>query len=90
MRTRPRQVFAQIGSTSPPVHPVQLVDTGVVLGGSVAGLLAARVLADHAGSVPIIERDAPTDVVGVRRFRAVTVMLEHPATLFAPGSWPVP
>jgi len=60
MRTRPRQVFAQLSSTSPPAHPVQLVDTAVVLGGSVAGLLAARVLADHAGSVLIIERDAPT------------------------------
>ncbi|WP_433285831.1 FAD-dependent oxidoreductase [Pseudonocardia sp. CA-142604] len=60
MRTGPRQVFAQLSSTCPPAHPVQLVDTAVVLGGSVAGLLAARVLADHARSVLIIERDAPT------------------------------
>ncbi|GAA1214527.1 FAD-dependent monooxygenase [Pseudonocardia alaniniphila] len=59
MRTGPRRVFAQLSSTSPPAHPVRLVDTAVVLGGSVAGLLAARVLADHARSVLIIERDAP-------------------------------
>jgi 2-polyprenyl-6-methoxyphenol hydroxylase-like FAD-dependent oxidoreductase len=32
-------------------------DKAVVLGGSIAGLLAARVLADHANSVVIIERD---------------------------------
>jgi 2-polyprenyl-6-methoxyphenol hydroxylase-like FAD-dependent oxidoreductase len=35
------------------------MDTAVVLGGSIAGLLAARVLADHAGSVVIIEKDDP-------------------------------
>ena len=34
-----------------------LFDTACVLGGSIAGLLAARVLADHARTVLIIERD---------------------------------
>ena len=33
----------------------------VVLGGSLAGLLAARVLADHFGHVTLIERDVYTD-----------------------------
>lgn len=35
------------------------MDTAVVLGGSVAGLLAARVLSDYATSVIIVERDDP-------------------------------
>ncbi|MDO8145902.1 MULTISPECIES: NAD(P)/FAD-dependent oxidoreductase [unclassified Isoptericola] len=38
----------------------------VVVGGSIAGLLAARVLADHADHVTILERDE-TDVDTVRR-----------------------
>ena len=33
----------------------------VVLGGSLAGLLAARVLADHFKHVTVIERDVYTD-----------------------------
>lgn len=36
-----------------------LFGTSIVMGGSVAGLLAARVLADHAGTVIIVERDDP-------------------------------
>jgi 2-polyprenyl-6-methoxyphenol hydroxylase-like FAD-dependent oxidoreductase len=36
-----------------------LFGTACVLGGSIAGLLAARVLADHAERVAMIERDAP-------------------------------
>ena len=35
----------------------------IVLGGSVAGLLAARVLADHADRVTLIERDDLPDAV---------------------------
>jgi 2-polyprenyl-6-methoxyphenol hydroxylase-like FAD-dependent oxidoreductase len=42
----------------------------VVLGGSIAGLLAARVLADHASTVLIVERDEPD--TGERR-RALAV-----------------
>jgi glycine/D-amino acid oxidase-like deaminating enzyme len=30
----------------------------IVLGGSMAGLLAARILSDHFGQVSLIERDA--------------------------------
>ncbi|MEU5673696.1 FAD-dependent oxidoreductase, partial [Micromonospora sp. NPDC047753] len=39
--------------------------TAVVVGGSVAGLLAARVLSDHADTVVIIDRDDP-QVTGAR------------------------
>ena len=39
----------------------------VVLGGSLAGLLAARVLADHFEKVTLIERDAYTDTCETRR-----------------------
>jgi 2-polyprenyl-6-methoxyphenol hydroxylase-like FAD-dependent oxidoreductase len=51
-------MFAGIGSVSPPAGVPARLGTAVVLGGSVAGLLAARVLADHADRVLIIERDA--------------------------------
>jgi flavin-dependent dehydrogenase len=36
-----------------------LFDRAVVMGGSVAGSTAARVLADHASEVIIVERDDP-------------------------------
>jgi 2-polyprenyl-6-methoxyphenol hydroxylase-like FAD-dependent oxidoreductase len=39
----------------------------VVLGGSLAGLLAARVLADHYDRVVVIDRDPPTTGPGHRR-----------------------
>ncbi|HSL56011.1 MAG TPA: hypothetical protein VK868_16515 [Pyrinomonadaceae bacterium] len=39
----------------------------VVLGGSLAGLLAARVLSDHFDEVTLIERDAYTETADVRR-----------------------
>lgn len=39
----------------------------VVLGGSLAGLLAARVLADHFDRVTLIERDAYPDTAEVRK-----------------------
>jgi 2-polyprenyl-6-methoxyphenol hydroxylase-like FAD-dependent oxidoreductase len=50
-------VFARLSTTRPPSDPVVHFDRVVVLGASVAGLLAARVLADHARSVVIIEKD---------------------------------
>ncbi len=53
----PRAVFDRLTRTDPPVHTPVLFDTACVLGGSIAGLLAARVLADHARTVLIIERD---------------------------------
>ena len=64
MPPSPAEVFAQLGRTHSAANPVALLDTAVVLGGSVAGLLAARVLADYAGSVLIVERD---DLAGADR-----------------------
>ncbi|TRW78592.1 hydroxylase [Mycolicibacterium sp. 018/SC-01/001] len=52
-----RVVFDRIVRTRVPTHTQRLFDTACVLGGSVAGLLAARVLADHATTVLILERD---------------------------------
>ena len=42
-------------------------DRAVVLGGSMAGLLAARVLADSFGEVLVVDRDQLTGVTGYRR-----------------------
>ncbi|WP_445159661.1 FAD-dependent oxidoreductase [Mycobacterium sp. Dal123C01] len=53
-----RAVFDRLIRTDLPAHTPVLFDTACVLGGSIAGLLAARVLADHARRVVIIERDA--------------------------------
>ena len=43
------------------------MERGLVLGGSVAGLLAARALADHASEVVIVERDDLADGPAKRR-----------------------
>ncbi|WP_240434625.1 FAD-dependent monooxygenase [Streptomyces sp. YIM 130001] len=52
----------------------------VVVGGSLAGLLAARVLADHAERVTVVERDRPSDAdrrrSGVPHARHIHVLLE--------------
>lgn len=42
-------------------------ETAVVLGASISGLLAARVLADHYGRVILVERDVPPDLPVTRR-----------------------
>ena len=42
-------------------------DRAVVLGGSMAGLLAARVLAEAYGEVVIVDRDQLTGVTRPRR-----------------------
>jgi 2-polyprenyl-6-methoxyphenol hydroxylase-like FAD-dependent oxidoreductase len=47
-------------------QPEELFETACVIGGSIAGLLAARVLADHARNVVIIERDQ-VDLLGKPR-----------------------
>jgi 2-polyprenyl-6-methoxyphenol hydroxylase-like FAD-dependent oxidoreductase len=60
MAGSPARKFAEIGSDKPPSGPRAGLGTAIVLGGSVAGMLAARVLADHAETVLIIERDAVT------------------------------
>jgi len=60
------RTFARISSVQPaPGAPVRL-GRAVVLGGSVAGLLAARVLAEHAESVVVLERDEPTGAAARR------------------------
>lgn len=43
------------------------MERGIVLGGSVAGLLAARVLSDHASEVVLVERDDLADGPTMRR-----------------------
>jgi 2-polyprenyl-6-methoxyphenol hydroxylase-like FAD-dependent oxidoreductase len=52
-----RAVFDHLTRIDRPARTPVLFDTTCVLGGSIAGLLAARVLADHARTVLIIERD---------------------------------
>lgn len=49
--------FDRLVGARPPGSVEKLVGTACVLGGSVAGLLAARVLSDHAHRVVVIERD---------------------------------
>jgi 2-polyprenyl-6-methoxyphenol hydroxylase-like FAD-dependent oxidoreductase len=51
--------FERLGTAGPSRRSGTLIDTACVLGGSVAGLLAARVLADHAKQVVVLERDTP-------------------------------
>lgn len=50
-------VFDRLTQVGLPERTPVLFDTACVLGGSIAGLLAARVLADHARTVRIVERD---------------------------------
>ncbi|HEY2574875.1 MAG TPA: FAD-dependent monooxygenase, partial [Streptosporangiaceae bacterium] len=57
MTESPIAVFDQLTRTDLPERTPVLFDTACVLGGSIAGLLAARVLANHARTVLIIERD---------------------------------
>ncbi|HEX6339625.1 FAD-dependent oxidoreductase [Umezawaea sp.] len=61
------RVFDRLATTEPPTHTRTLFDRAVVLGGSVAGLLAARVLADHAERVVVVERDERTERAEERR-----------------------
>lgn len=61
MTESPVPVFNRLVAAEPPERAHVRFETACVLGGSVAGLLAARVLADHAREVVVIERD----VVGV-------------------------
>ncbi|WP_063798076.1 FAD-dependent monooxygenase [Streptomyces sp. 150FB] len=52
-----------------------IFDRAFVLGGSIAGLLAARVLADHARSVVIVERDDSAARTGVPQSLQVHTLL---------------
>jgi 2-polyprenyl-6-methoxyphenol hydroxylase-like FAD-dependent oxidoreductase len=71
--------FARLVEARPPERRVISFDTACVLGGSLAGLLAARVLADHARRVVVIERDAVNidgrSRAGVPQDRQVHVLL---------------
>lgn len=66
MRRMPAAVFARISTQNPPTGATVVMDTAVVLGGSIAGLLAARVLCDHAATVIVIDRDDPGAGAGLR------------------------
>ncbi|MFJ3224490.1 FAD-dependent oxidoreductase [Streptomyces sp. NPDC086783] len=57
MTEAPTAAFARLVRRDPPRRPPVLFDTVCVLGGSIAGLLAARVLADHSRELVIVERD---------------------------------
>src|SRR5215510_9860579 len=50
-------VFDRLVHAGPPEEAPDLFETACVLGGSIAGMAAARVLADYARQVVIIERD---------------------------------
>ncbi|MFF4243464.1 FAD-dependent oxidoreductase [Streptomyces sp. NPDC001822] len=63
MAESPVAVFDRLVRQDAPESTPVLFDTACVLGGSVAGLLAARVLADYAREVLVIERDE-TNVTG--------------------------
>ncbi len=57
MAVSPVRVFAEISTPEAPSSASVLMKRAVVLGASMAGLLAARVLSDHAERVILIERD---------------------------------
>jgi 2-polyprenyl-6-methoxyphenol hydroxylase-like FAD-dependent oxidoreductase len=59
-------IFDRLGAAEPPANTTTLFGTAVVMGGSIAGLLAARVLADHAEQVVIVERDELRDSTAAR------------------------
>jgi 2-polyprenyl-6-methoxyphenol hydroxylase-like FAD-dependent oxidoreductase len=59
-------IFDELAALRQPTASNVLFDTACVLGGSVAGLFAARVLSDHARRVVVIERDNVLSVGGPR------------------------
>jgi 2-polyprenyl-6-methoxyphenol hydroxylase-like FAD-dependent oxidoreductase len=76
-----RAVFDRLNRTDLPAHTPALFDTACVLGGSIAGLLAARVLADHARTVLIIERD----IVDMQAISRAGVPHDRQGHLLLPG-----
>ncbi|MFF4880804.1 FAD-dependent oxidoreductase [Micromonospora sp. NPDC000668] len=66
MPPSPSRLFAEIATAESPAQTTVVMRRAVVLGGSIAGLMAARVLSDHAEEVLIIERD-PSDMDGEPR-----------------------
>lgn len=63
----PSDVYRRLFALHPPAAPQRVAGTAVVLGGSIAGLMAARVLADHCEQVVIVERDSLPDTPAVRK-----------------------
>lgn len=61
MPPSPSRLFAEIATAERPTQTPVVMRRAVVLGGSIAGLMAARVLSDHAEEVLVVERD-PSDV----------------------------
>ncbi|GIJ41631.1 FAD-dependent oxidoreductase [Micromonospora andamanensis] len=57
MSLSPARVFAALNAVRPPDQASPVMDKAVVIGGSIAGMLAARVLSDHAESVVVVDRD---------------------------------
>jgi 2-polyprenyl-6-methoxyphenol hydroxylase-like FAD-dependent oxidoreductase len=66
MRRTPAAVFARLNNPTPPTGTPVVMDTAVVLGGSIAGLIAGRVLSDHAATVIVIDRDDPGEGAELR------------------------
>jgi len=60
------QRFARIGTAERPAETRVLMRRAIVLGASMAGLLAARVLSDHADEVLVIERDTSAESTSPR------------------------
>jgi len=58
MSNSPADVFDRLSTPDAPTGTRRLFGTACVLGGGLAGLVAARVLADHADRVVIIEPDS--------------------------------
>jgi 2-polyprenyl-6-methoxyphenol hydroxylase-like FAD-dependent oxidoreductase len=71
--------FEELVANEPSADAPRFFDTACVLGGSIAGLLAARVLADHARRVVVVERDdlslAGTSRPGVPQDQQVHTLL---------------
>lgn len=59
MPNSPADVFGRLSTPVAPAGTQRLFGTACVLGGGLAGLVAARVLTDHADRVVIIEPDSP-------------------------------
>lgn len=76
---RPSRIFDRLGTASRPPVSGRLAGRAVVLGGSIAGLLAARVLSDHVDEVIIVEPDTLLDDAaprhGVPQARQVHTLL---------------
>ena len=64
MKNSPVAVFARLSARHAFPSSHDRAGTAVVLGGSIAGLLAARVLSDHTETVIILERNTPPPANG--------------------------